>query len=365
MSNPSTHYLNHVDSLLADPLHVARAAASTGSKVVGYIGDEIPVSLIVASGALPLRLRGRAGRATPRADEFMESAFTPSVREIAERWRAGDLDFLDAVVFPRADDSAQRLYYYLCELQRRGRCAGPRALLLDIAKIARGTSVAHSRGSVQRLAQELGVKSDQLAAAWQRVARRKALIAGIRAGCQDAAPLAGALAWKVREAAEYDWRTSHDETTSQWLRLAPALTNVHRIVLAGNAPPDDSIHRAVEASQGSVVLELTGAASGDETDAAGDLDAIADHFQARINTVQAMRRDADWVVSRARDVHADAVVLWLIEEDEALPWEIARQMRSLRDAGMPALLLTRQPWAVDDSALRQVTEFMTALKVER
>ena len=32
----------------------------------------------------------------------------------------------------------------------------------------------------------------------------------------------------------------------------------------------------------------------------------------------------------------DAVVFWLIEEDEALPWEIARQMRSVEAAGIPA-----------------------------
>ena len=138
-----------------------------------------------------------------------------------------------------------------------------------------------------------------------------------------------------------------------------------RIVLAGNAPPDDSLHRAVEAWGGSVVLELTASASESHADSAGDLDAIADQLQARATPVQAMRRDANWVVNRAHGARADAVVLWLIEEDEALPWEIARQMRSLRDAGMPALLLARQPWAVSEGALRQVKDFMTGSKVDR
>ena len=48
------------------------------------------------------------------------------MRSIAEQWLTGELDFLDAVVFPRSDDSAQRLYYYLCELQRRGARAAAR-----------------------------------------------------------------------------------------------------------------------------------------------------------------------------------------------------------------------------------------------
>jgi hypothetical protein len=35
-----------------------------------------------------------------------------------------------------------------------------------------------------------------------------------------------------------------------------------RIVLAGDAPPDDALHRAVEACCGSVVLELAGSVAG-------------------------------------------------------------------------------------------------------
>ncbi|HEY6126459.1 MAG TPA: hypothetical protein VIV63_17525, partial [Steroidobacteraceae bacterium] len=66
---------------------------------------------------------------------------------------------------------------------------------------------------------------------------------------------------------------------------------------------------------------------------------------------------------RARQAHVDAVVLWLIEEDEALPWEIARQMRSLADARIPALLLSRQSWRAGETALNQVKLFVETLQV--
>ena len=108
-----------IHELLADPLAAARTAARGGSRVIGYVGNDIPVALILAADALPVRLRGLAGP-TPRADRFLESSFTPDTRSIAEQWLAGDLDFLDAVVFARSDDAGQRLYYYVCELQRRG-----------------------------------------------------------------------------------------------------------------------------------------------------------------------------------------------------------------------------------------------------
>lgn len=361
--NSITNYLAHVDALIADPLHVARA--TTGTRVVGYIGDEIPVALIAASGALPLRVRGHAGRATPRADEFMESAFTPEIRSIAERWLQGELDFLHTVVFPRADDSAQRLYYYLCELQRRGRCGGPRPLLYDIARIARPTSIAHSRDSTRRLAEELGARPDHLASAQARVTRRASLIAQLRSHRHAEAPMPGALAWRIEQAAEYDWRETFDLATEAWLLTSPTVARPLRVLLAGDAPPDDSLHRTIEAAGGSMVLELTQSLVDCDTAIVPDLDALADQFQSRRSPVLAMRENPAWVADRAAEVRADAVVFWLIEEDEALPWEISRQMRSLRERRMPTLLLTRQRWLVDEQTQKEVTGFMRQLEVPR
>jgi hypothetical protein len=365
LNDSLTNYLGYVDGLLADPLRIARAGADAGSKIVGYFGDEIPVSLIAASGALPVRVRGQAGRPTPRADGFMESAFSPSLRAIAEQWLEGDLNFLSAMVFPRSDDSAQRLYYYFCELQRRGRCAGPRPVLYDIAKIARPASIAHSRDSTRRLAEELGMDASLLAASRRRVAQREALLATLRSRRHEATPLAGALAWRVHQAAEYDWREDFDDATRQWLLTAPTLRSPLRVALAGDATPDDSLHRAIEAAGGSIVLELTESLPGIESADAPELDAIADHFQSRRGPVLAMRDDPSWVARCAATVHADAVLFWLIEEDEALPWEVSRQMRALREQGIPTLLLTRQHWVADERARQQVNEFMTGLKVSR
>src|SRR5262245_35237078 len=128
-----TAFASHIDRLLRDPLLCVRDK-SASVRVVGYVGD-VPVELILAAKALPIRLRGLAGASTPLADRYLESAFSPEVRAIAELWLSGQLDDIQSVVFPRSNDSAQRLYYYLCELQRTGRCAGPRPLLFDVATL--------------------------------------------------------------------------------------------------------------------------------------------------------------------------------------------------------------------------------------
>ena len=365
MNNHAATHLEHVQKLLDDPLHVARAAARAGTRVVGYLGNDVPVAVIAAAGALPLRLRGLASVSTARADQFLESAFTPESRAIAESWLNGEFDFIDVVVFPRTDDSAQRLYYYLSELQRRRLCGGPRPLLYDVANIARATSVEHTRDSTRRLALELGTADAQLADAARRVEHRVALSAEIAARCAADAPLLGSIAWRLQRASAYDWQESFDVATRQWLEGAPRLAGPRRIVLAGDPPPDVALHQAIEDAGASVVLELTESGADVPSTHLPDIDAIADAFHARRNPVLAMRENPQWILDRARLVHADAVLFWLIEQNEALPWEIARQQRSLEAASVPTLLLARQPSPVTDHSIRLVREFVSKLEIKR
>jgi hypothetical protein len=357
------NYLQYLQALMDDPLQVARSAANSGTSVVGFVGDEVPVSLIAAAGALPVRLHSVAGKPTARADEFLESAHAPELRIIVERWLTGDLDFLSAVIFSRTDDSAQRIYYYLCELQRRRLCGGPRPLLYDLAKIARPTSIVHSRESTRRLAAELGVKDANLASAVQRVARREALLADVRSRRLASAPLPGGIAWRIHHAAACDWREEFDDATQRWIESASVLSNPRRIVLAGDPPPDDSLHRVVESAGGSVVLELNESIHGALSGSSDLMDAVADSLHACRSPVLAMRENGHWTSSCAQSVRADAVVFWLIEENEALPWEIARQVRDLREKHIPTLLLTRQPWQVDEQARKQLKDFVAGLEV--
>ena len=165
---------------LRDPLLAAKSAAKTGQRVIGYVGTEVPVDLIAAANALPLRLRGKAGASTTHADKYLESAFLPETRAIAEQWLSGELDFIDAVIFPRSSDSSQRLYYYLCELQRRKHCKGPTPLLYDLATIRRDTSLDHTIDSTRRLATLLNVATAQLQGALKRVTQRTDLLSRLQ-----------------------------------------------------------------------------------------------------------------------------------------------------------------------------------------
>ena len=353
---------NLLAGLRKDPQSVARAAAANGQRVVGYVGGDIPVALILAANALPVRLRAIGDAATPGADRFVESSFAPALRSIAEQWLTNSLDHLDAVIFSRGDDSSQRLYYYVCELQRRGVCAGPRPLLFDIAGLDRAMSFEHTLDSTRLLASQLGSAPERLDAAIGRVRRRAQLVEAVRTRRQLPAPLRGSDAWSFDFAAGCDWRESFDEGARQWLAQASLLHLPKRVVLAGDPPPDDQLHLAVEACGASVVLELTEASGAAERGEREPLAAIAEESRRLESPALAMRRNARWLADNALDQRTDAVLVWLSEQDEALPWEIARQMRALREAGVPALLLSRQPPAISAAAVTQVMHFVRELK---
>jgi hypothetical protein len=347
-----------VERLRQDPQDAARVAARAGKRVVGYVGDDVPVALILAAGAHPVRVRALVNAPTAGADSFVESSFAPEVRGIANQWLLGTLDHLDAVVFARSDDSGQRLYYYLCELQRRGLCRGPRPLLYDAATLARDASFEHTLASTRLLAEQLGASLPALPAAMERVREREDLMRAVRARRLLPAPLPGSAAWACEFAAPCDWRDAFDTATRRWLEAAPLLHLPKRVVLAGDAPPDDRLHTAIEAAGASVVLELTASNFPGQRTHRDALAAIAEEFQARELPALSMRRDARWLANAALDHRADSVLLWLSEQDEALPWEIPRQVQSLHAAKIPVLVLERQPADIPASALSRVMQFV-------
>lgn len=347
----------HLRALRDEPQSVARSLAASGERVVGYVGNDVPVALILAAGAIPVRLRGNPKATPSHALHFVESSFSPELRVIADQWLAGALDHLHSVIFARSDDSGQRLYYYLCELQRRGLCAGPRPLLFDVAGLARGASFEHTLESTRILASQLDVSSESLPRARERVVQRENLLRSLRAQRLLPSPLAGSAAWAVEYAAACDWRPSFDEATHGWLTTVATLVAPKRVLMAGDPAPDDQLHTAIEATGASVVAELTESDTSSECAQRDPFVAIAEEFQARESPALSMRRDPRWLAGRALAHRADSVLVWLSEQNEALPWEIARQMHSLRDSGIPALMLTRQPWQITSSVLTQVTDF--------
>lgn len=349
-----------LDRVVNDPLSAARSG-----RAVGYLGSDTPVELILAADAMPVQLGHGATADTALADRYLENSFSAESRLVAQQWLAGELDALEAVVFSRSDDSAQRLYYYLCELQRMGECKGPRPLLYDLARIQRPSSLAHTIESTKILAAALGTHESRLQEAVRRVSVRAALLdalAQLRAS--DRVPL-GSFAHRILRAARLDWSEDFDRSLRQWL-AAPVTTQPRRrLLLIGSVPIDDQLYAAIETDGAVVVAEINEASSAMTSLPAASLsaiEAVAHRCYRQTGAARSLLQSPADIVKAAQALRADGVIVWMLATDTGLAWEAPRIAQGMLDAKLPALMLTSQPPALDAATLDQIMQFARSLE---
>ena len=291
--------------------------------MIATTGPCIPHDLLEATGRHVGALPWRLDRATPRADQWLESKFPAWARSIVEDWADGRFDDLEAVVFSRGDDAAQRLYYYICELQRRGLVRGARLTVVDVAKIPRSTSEAHTIASVRRLAAEFGLDDDALEAGIAATNARRAAVPAVQPG-------------------------------------NPAC------LIVGTPPPHRSLHEAIEdagfAASGETLAEAWADLGPEvERDSGDPAAAIGRQVHRRPNDRRGFGDLVQQTLDLARRSNAAAVVLWYTEEDEARIWELPRIRGALASAGVPLLLMTRRDEAARDGAPDEIRTFLKGL----
>lgn len=341
-----------VDSILADPLAAAKAAP----RAIGYVGMDIPEDVLLAGDFHACHLPWNADRATPRANEWLESSFAPWTRSIIEGWADGRFDFMEAVVFTRGEDSAQRLYYYICELQQRGEIAGPKPLIFDVARIWRQSSIDRTADGVRRLAGQLGLSDGDLSRGILAANKRRDAYQALEATRSGN----GSIYERIARANLF---APLDDVLADF--AAPDGAPLGRMLLTGNAPPDDRLHKAVEAVGWSIVGEAhdrsllrLGATVLESGDPAA---AIAAQVHQQIAGSRSFANHAAWVVDEARRVNAGAVLIWLIEQEEALVWHAPPQEKALAEAGIPCLSLSRRRWDAADGAADEIASFIKGL----
>ncbi|GAA5054732.1 hypothetical protein GCM10023208_17880 [Erythrobacter westpacificensis] len=287
--------------------------------MIAIAGPNLPIDLLAATGRFRGVLAFEPDRATPRASGWLESKFAPWARPLLETWAEGKYDDLDHVLFSRADDTSQRLYYYICELQRRGQLGGPQPLILDVCKIPRDTSRRRTVAKLRELADRLGVDSSALGEAIARTNEEK--------------------------------RSSTDKGGS------PVC------LLAGTPPPDGRLHEVIEAEgfapAGSTLtqewLDPGPLVDGDNRD---PFAALGEQLHTR---PRGPRSFADAESLLAKSLHtsqASAAILWRIEEDEAQCWHLPAEREALEAAGIPSLVMTRRDWLANDGAREEIAAFL-------
>jgi hypothetical protein len=321
---------------------------------LGFVGPDVSIDLLLASGRPFGHLPWKVAGATPFADQWLESSFPGWSRSILQQWHEGAFDGLHAVVFSRSDDASQRLYYYVRELQQRGLLKGPRTLILDLALVPRESSFEHTAASVASLARDLSIDE---AALRDGVARADALRSTLNQR-QQHRTADGVFFERLARAALWS-----DPT--KWIDTAPAPHSGNspwRVLLAGSVPPDERLHRVIEGAGSSVVAEMHVHALGrlgrplvaPESSAARH---VARQLVATATGPRAFFDRAQRIVNQAREARAAAVILWLTREDEGLAWHVPAMRQALTAANLPALVLPAASWRADDGVPERIEGF--------
>jgi hypothetical protein len=264
------------------------------------------------------------GQPTPHADRWLESKFPIWSRSIVEQWAIGGFDELEAVVFSRGDDAVQRVYYYLCELQRRGLVRGPQPIIFDIAQIPRATSEAHTIASVRELAAQLQLDDAALEESIGKTNSDRAATGSERGG-------------------------------------HPAC------LLLGTPPPQRVLHDAVAAAGfwtvGETLAETWSNPGPKVEEASGDPAAmIGRQVHARRDDRRGFLDAGEAAAEQVRRQAAAAAILWYSEEDEARVWQLPRVRAALEALEVPALVMTRRDESGADGAPDEIRSFLKGLR---
>ncbi len=342
-----------LNALLRTPLHAVSAGGA-----LGYVGLDIPPDLLLAAARGSAHLPWRVTQDTPRADAWLESSFPPWARSMLEDWALGRFDCFAEVVFTRGEDVSQRLYYYVCELQRRGKLSGPTPLIFDIARIDRPSSHRYTAEALRRLARRLQLTDESLRAGIQRANALREAFSGLRRARR--AP--GSLYEKLVRASLFG---DVGPVVAALGRQAPA-SGRRRVVLAGSSPPDERIHELIEARGWQVAAEfcdrnldrLGGVVENCDAD---PVQAIAQSWLRHTFLARDLAIPGERLQALLRETQADAAVLWLTREDEALAGQRPRLRRALAYAGIPFVALSAADWNFADGAAQDIQAFLDGL----
>lgn len=288
--------------------------------MIASLGPDIPLELLRASGRHAGPLGWNVDRDFPVAGQWLESKFPRWAFSIVEDWASGAFGHLEAVVFSRGEDSAQRLYYYICELRTRGLLAGPEPVIFDVARIGRSSSEARCIAAVRALAARLGISDSALEAEIVRRVQPEPGMPGSGPAC----------------------------------------------LLGGTPPPDDRLHRVIAAAgwqaHGKTLAESWLGEDAPAAAATGDpCAALGRRLHGSESGVRSFADRGAALAERAQACGARAAVLWFAEEDEAEVWSLPAQRRALEAAGLPVLVLTRRDWRANDGAGDEIAAFLKGL----
>ena len=334
-----------------DRLGHAVHSKAAGQKVIGFVGNTVPVELILAAGLVPCRLSPIDGDLSV-SDRYVESFADPDVRRVFQMYSTGQLDMLDMLVIPRSSEAHHKLYLMLREANRMGLTSGkPPLFLYEILHTQRETSRLYGVQRTRELWQALlklsvesvvevesvnhaiGVMNSQRELLrqlhqlrWQqKISSTDALMASISIHFMPVIDGTQALAALVSQASpiqQFDLNFLIRGVPNDQINLHAALNHLNVNVLA----EDDD----------------WGARSGlfpIFEDVLNPIEKVFEHYWRDVPCGRKFPADDSWFLEHVKKPEVDGVVFFLPEPEDVYGWSYPADLKVCRQYGKEALLV--------------------------
>jgi benzoyl-CoA reductase/2-hydroxyglutaryl-CoA dehydratase subunit BcrC/BadD/HgdB len=338
--------------------HRTEAARSSGLPVVAYLGNAIPVELIVAAGCFPMQMSGDPHEDTPLSDLYLDDDFDGELRSVYQRIVSGYYNFAQLIVLPRSSNGYLYLYYFLLETKRLRADPFPEVALFDVLQTPFWSTGQYVYQRVLDLQETLArvsghvITIDALAAAIATCNGERRALQAMNALRREVPPrLSGTSMLSAIGAATYGGPPAavSDAKPIDGLR-----------VMVKGAPHDTADFYELVESLGAVIVADDHATGErviehlvDETIA--PIVALADHYHLHapgIRSFPQASQDARFLQIVA-EAQVKAVIFFHDEFDDTLGWDYPEQKRLLDARGIPSVFLPQQSYRSPDRAAQR------------
>jgi benzoyl-CoA reductase/2-hydroxyglutaryl-CoA dehydratase subunit BcrC/BadD/HgdB len=353
-----TTALQELSRVAADRHAPARRWKASGGTVLGYVGADVPVELITATGALAVRLAGRPGTDTAAGDRYLGRGLDQVARSILTQLVEGELGHLDALVVSRDTEASLRLFYALRELHRvEPETALPPVHLVDLLHLPHRTTARYDLAKVRQLAGVLerwtgrAITEAALADAVALHEQARALltrVADLRR--ESPARLSGSQAHAVVAAGTALPCSVHVELLHRLLDEAGDLSPVEgvRTFLTGSSHDSPGVYAQLERAGLIVVGEDSdwGDLSFERRVEVPTLLGLAERYQYDGPTAQraSIRARAAYTEAAATRCGAELLVSYARVHDDAPLWDVPAQRTAVAAHGLRTVVLEQQPY---------------------
>ncbi len=336
-----------------------------GGLVVGCLGSDVPEELLLAAGVLPVRVCGDPEAELQDADRYIERAFDARVRSLFMRIIEGSYSYLDHLIVSSSSDALVRVFYYLRALRGTDPTVPvPDLNFFDLLHTRYRTSALYNRDRARELKGVIEgwcgrsitpTDLKQAIATCEENRRLLRELGELRApgpprvsGVQSLIGIGSSMLLP---------REEHSRLVGSFLEeveVSEPLPGV-RLFMTGSVQDHLQFYELVESCGAVIVGEDHDWGNrhfaGDIDTAADPIDGIVDRYHLRQpSTHQAtVSERVTALLEEVRAADAQGVIAFIYESDDAPSWDLPEQRTALNAAGIPVLLLDRQPYQLEDA----------------